>query len=293
MRPAAVAAATVFVALFLCQDATAGSVLKGDVCTVSDDCVEGTSCAGEATKHCECMAGGYVPVTDNSKCLNTQKWAPTNTGCTSNADCSAVNGSTYCVAGQKSVCICDMGNSVTNDNTSCIVSSGGGMGGGLGGMPADDTVSLSSQLNFWLLAGASGVAAGIMLTVGCVALILSGFCSGDPYSASAGRPRGMDGFRQLPFIPKKYKLPEKGSVSKKASLASIKSKSSVTSLKEAPNKVTKKGSTNLFRGSSNVDHRGSRSEVDPSMSMSQSGISMSELSGAQTSTMVSEQSTRY
>lgn len=159
------------------------------------------------------------------------------------------------------------------------------------------------ELKLWLMAGAGGVAIGIVLTVACITLIICGKCSGDPLHADAGRPRGMSGFNRLPFVPKKIfgpKQPGAGgpAASKTASAASVKSRqASTASLGKTPSAAEpggpqqgRKTSSPLRRQSSAVDQLSmSTSQIEPSeMSMSESAISTSDVSAAQTSTVVSD-----
>ena len=149
------------------------------------------------------------------------------------------------------------------------------------------------DLNKLLLISTGSAALGIVLTVSCVVLIMSGKCSGDPFEASAGRPRGFDGFKTLPFVPKKL-FERKKPADKKGSAPASKAASAVSLQDNAPSKMNvadektaeaakKSSAIPLGPKSSGVDRRTSlesTSDVEGSVvSMSQSAVSMSEASG--------------
>lgn len=103
---------------------------------------------------------------------------------------------------------------------------------------ADDAEAGLMELNFVLVSAAGAVAIGILFTMGCVAIIFSGKCSGDPTTACAGRARGMDGFRTLPYVPKNFlrhvpKAPADPK-DKKASTADLKKTGSIAGVKDQP-----------------------------------------------------------
>ena len=171
--------------------------------------------------------------------------------------------------------------------------------GGKGGKSSKASSS-PIDLNRLLLISTGSVALGIVLTVSCVVLIMSGKCSGDPFEANAGRPRGFDGFKTLPFVPKKLFEPKKPA-NKKGSAPASKAASAVSLQDSAPSKMSvadgktaespKKdpSAVPLKPKSSGVDRRTSlesTSDVEGSVvSMSQSVASMSDASGLEMDNM--------
>ena len=268
----------------------------GGACVRSADCPAGAFCS--SAKTCTCL-NSTTPVYDNSSCI------PTNIGlttseCQSNDNCTKVNGTRTCVLQTGSspgqyVCACDRGKTLANDTKTCTEQtrlSGGGNG-------SDEVDAIEKELSVWLMAGAAAVGVGIVITVACVALIMSGQCSGDPVHADAGRPRGMDGFHQLPFVPQRMFRPQMVAgggppVSRRLSTASIRglqaSTASLGPRRAAPSVVSRMSRHSVGQGipspyalrrqSSAVDQRSmSYSQVDPSeVSMSASAISMSDMS---------------
>ena len=294
----AVVAAVVFVTL-LCPCAglnTTGkasttvqpTVKLGEKCVSNAECVAGSQCSKGT---CECLSSTRA-MHDRSSCLTYSSTKFTTSRCNGTADCSTVKGAERCVMGNASngyVCVCDIGNALALSKKFCIIK-----------LESDFPFWNPWQLSVdaWLIVGATGVAIGIVLTVCCVSLIMSGKCSGDPMSASAGRPRGIQGFKQLPFVPKRMfrqqgaiKGPPSRVPSRAQSIASIKNRqASAASLgrsasRQSAGPGSRKSSNILRRQSNGVDRAGSVSMSMSSMShadtseasmLSSSGVSMSE-----------------